>query len=68
MSNMYLTLVSDATKDYASNVANQFKVNPVNVTGTNIQKHMDKHYLSVLLKPWVASQVVFMETHRLLWL
>jgi len=28
MSNIYLTLVSDVTKDYASNVVNQFKVKP----------------------------------------
>lgn len=28
MSNVYLTLVSDVTKKYASNVANQFKVKP----------------------------------------
>ena len=26
MSNIYLTLVSDVTSDYASNVANQFEV------------------------------------------
>ena len=28
MSNIYLTLVSDVTKKYTSNVANQFKVKP----------------------------------------
>jgi len=28
MSTIYLTLVSDVTSDYASNVANQFKVKP----------------------------------------
>ena len=28
MSNIYVTLVSDATKSYAGNVANQFKVKP----------------------------------------
>jgi len=28
MSNIYLTFVSDVTKDYASNVANTFKVKP----------------------------------------
>ena len=28
MSSIYVTLVSDVTKNYASNVANQFKVKP----------------------------------------
>ena len=28
MSSIYLTLVSDVTKDYTGNVANQFKVKP----------------------------------------
>ena len=28
MSNIYLTLVSEVTSDYASNVANEFKVKP----------------------------------------
>ena len=28
MSNIYLTLVSDVTQNYVSNVANQFKVKP----------------------------------------
>ena len=36
--------------------------------GQAYKKHTDKRYLSVLLKPWVVSQVVFVETHRLLWL
>ena len=28
MSNIYLTLISDVTQNYLSNVANQFKVKP----------------------------------------
>ena len=35
MSNIYLTLVSDVTSDYASTVANQFKVKPgLRISGT----------------------------------
>ena len=35
MSNIYLTLLSDVTSDYANNVANQFKIKPsLTLSGT----------------------------------
>jgi len=41
MSNIYLTFVSDVTKDYASNVANTFKVKP------NLRLHGDRWKVSI---------------------
>jgi len=41
MSNIYLTFVSDVTKDYASNVANKFKVKP------NLRLHGEGWHVSI---------------------